>query len=399
MYNGRITVLGEYMYLLLLAVIYLAFVSLGLPDSLLGAGWPVIHEELNVPVSYMGVVTMVISGCTILSGLTSDFLTRKMGAKWVATASVIISAGALLVFSLADRFWLLIVLAVPYGLSAGAIDAALNNYVALHYSSKHMSWLHCFWGVGAIVSPFVMSFALTSKGWQQGFRIIGWVQMGIALVLLLTLSLWKKTEEVEEKQKSVGIAGAIKIKGVPFMLAGFFAYCAAEATAMQWASTYFVQVKHLSEELAAQLASLFYIGMTAGRFAGGFFTDRLGDRRMITLGTCVMATGIILMLIPTQSYGLSVAAFLVTGLGCAPVYPAIVHSAPQNFGRENSGAVMGILLASAYVGTTLVPPLFGVTAEKLGFEALPLFLLAFALLMAAMTQISFAKAKANLAAV
>ena len=399
MYNGRITVLGEYMYLLLLAVIYLAFVSLGLPDSLLGAGWPVIHEELNVPVSYMGVVTMVISGCTILSGLTSDFLTRKMGAKWVATASVIISAGALLVFSLADRFWLLIVLAVPYGLSAGAIDAALNNYVALHYSSKHMSWLHCFWGVGAIVSPFVMSFALTSKGWQQGFRIIGWVQMGIALVLLLTLSLWKKTEEVEEKQKSVGIAGAIKIKGVPFMLAGFFAYCAAEATAMQWASTYFVQVKHLSEELAAQLASLFYIGMTAGRFAGGFFTDRLGDRRMITLGTCVMATGIILMLIPTQSYGLSVAAFLITGLGCAPVYPAIVHSAPQNFGRENSGAVMGILLASAYVGTTLVPPLFGVTAEKLGFEALPLFLLAFALLMAAMTQISFAKAKANLAAV
>ena len=386
------------MYLLLLAVIYLAFVSLGLPDSLLGAGWPVIHEELNVPVSYMGVVTMVISGCTILSGLTSDFLTRKMGSKWVVTASVIISAGVLLGFSLADRFLAAYSIGSSLRIKRGGDRRRIEQLrgVALLLQAYELAAL--LLGRGRDSKPFVMSFALTSKGWQQGFRIIGWMQMGIALVLLLTLSLWKKTEEVEEKQKSVGIAGAIKIKGVPFMLAGFFAYCAAEATAMQWASTYFVQVKHLSEDLAAQLASLFYIGMTAGRFAGGFFTDRLGDRRMITLGTCVMATGIILMLIPTQSYGLSVAAFLITGLGCAPVYPAIVHSAPQNFGRENSGAVMGILLASAYVGTTLVPPLFGVTAEKLGFEALPLFLLAFALLMATMTHLSFAKAKANLAA-
>ena len=244
------------MYSLLLALIYLAFISLGLPDSLLGAGWPAMHAELGVPVSYMGIVTMVISGGTILSSLLSDRLTRKFGARIVTVVSVFLTAAALFGFSFANKFWMLILFAVPYGLGAGAIDAALNNYVALHYKSRHMSWLHCFWGVGTIISPFVMSYALASSVWNNGYRIVGFIQLGIALVLLCTLPLWKvnKAAAVTE-QKSVGLIGALKIRGVPFLLLGFFAYCAAEATAMNWASTYFAEVKGLAVEQAAQFAS------------------------------------------------------------------------------------------------------------------------------------------------
>ena len=260
------------MYSLLLALIYIAFISLGLPDSLLGSGWPVIHNDLNVPISFMGVVSMVISGGTIVSSLFSDKLTRKLGARIVTVSSVFLTAVALFGFSFSDRFWMLIVFAVPYGLGAGAIDAALNNYVALHYASKHMSWLHCFWGVGTIVSPFVMSYALTNSTWNQGYRIVGFIQLGIALLLLATLPVWKVHQNTNGHQetKSLGLTGALKIKGVPFLLIGFFAYCAAEATAMSWASTYFVEVKGINTERAAEFASLFYIGITVGRFISGF---------------------------------------------------------------------------------------------------------------------------------
>ena len=268
------------MYSFLLALIYIAFISLGVPDSLLGSGWPAIHNDLNVPVSFMGIVSMVISGGTIVSSLLSDKLTRKLGTRIVTVSSVFLTAFALLGFSFSNRFWMLIVFAIPYGLGAGAIDAALNNYVALHYSSKHMSWLHCFWGVGTIVSPFVMSYALTKSTWNNGYRIVSFLQLGIALLLLVTLPVWKVNRQtVEEKQKSIGLVGALKIKGVPFLLIGFFAYCAAEATAMSWASTYFVEVKGINTERAAEFASLFYIGITVGRFISGFVTDKLGDRK------------------------------------------------------------------------------------------------------------------------
>lgn len=378
------------MYSFLLALIYLAFISLGLPDSLLGAGWPVMHTELGVSVSFMGIISMVISGGTIVSSLLSDKLTHKFGTRAVTVASVFLTVAALFGFSFSGSFSLLIIFAVPYGLGAGAIDAALNNYVALHYKAKHMSWLHCFWGVGAIISPFIMSFALKNLNWNSGYRIVGFIQLAIALLLLVTLPVWKinKTESTTDT-KRVGLTAALKIKGVPFLLIGFFAYCAAEATAMYWASTYFTEVKGISGDRAASFAALFYIGITLGRFASGFITERLGDRRMILLGTGILACGIMILLIPVQSYMTAFAAFLVIGFGCAPIYPCIIHSTPANFGAENSGAIIGIQMASAYVGSTFIPPLFGLFGNAVGFSVMPVYLLAFFALMIIMTEATF----------
>lgn len=378
------------MYSFLLALIYIAFISLGLPDSLLGSGWPVMHTELGVPVSFMGIISMVISGGTIISSLLSDRLTRKLETKNVTVISVLLTVVALFGFSLSNRFWMLIVFAVPYGLGAGAIDAALNNYVALHYKAKHMSWLHCFWGVGTIVSPFIMGYALTNHTWNGGYRIVGLIQLAISVLLIVTLPVWKVNKTTDEKVgKSVGLIGALKIKGVPFLLIGFFSYCAAEATTMQWASTYFAEVKKIPAERAAALASLFYIGITAGRFISGFITDKLGDRKMILIGTAVLICGIIALLIPTDSYIAAFIAFLVIGFGCAPIYPCIIHSTPNNFGAENSGAIIGIQMASAYVGSTFIPPLFGLLGNSAGFEIMPIYILAFFILMITMTELTF----------
>ena len=382
------------MYSFLLALIYIAFISLGLPDSLLGSGWPVMHAELNVPVSFMGIVSMIISGGTILSSLASDRLTKKLGTQVVTVASVFLTVIALFGFSFSNRFWMLTLFAVPYGLGAGAIDAALNNYVALHYKAKHMSWLHCFWGVGTIVSPFIMGFALTNFNWNSGYRIVGFIQLAIAILLFVTLPVWRVNKTSNETAgKSIGLFGALKIKGVPFLLTGFFAYCAAESTAMQWASTYFVEVKKIPAERAASFAALFYIGITAGRFISGFITDKLGDRKMILTGTAVLACGITVLLIPVKSYEAAFAAFLIIGLGCAPIYPCIIHSTPNNFGAENSGAVIGIQMASAYVGSTFIPPLFGLLGNSIGFAIMPIFLLVFFVLMIIMVELTFRTTK------
>ncbi len=378
------------MYSLLLALIYMAFISLGLPDSLLGSGWPAIYTDLNVPVSFMGFVSMVISGGTILSSLLSDRLTRKLGTRMVTVVSVFLTAIALFGFSFSNRFWMLIVFAVPYGLGAGAVDAALNNYVALRYTSKHMSWLHCFWGVGAIVSPFVMSHALATSSWNNGYRMVGFVQLGIGLLLLATLPVWKANgQNAQGHARSLGLTGALKIRGVPTLLLGFFAYCAAEATAMYWASTYLVEVRGITAEQAAQFASLFYIGLTIGRFAAGFVMNKLGDRRMIVLGAGILSCGILLLLLPTGNAGVALAGFVVIGLGCAPIYPCIIHSTPDNFGPENSGAIIGIQMASAYVGSTFMPPLFGLLGSVSSFAILPAYLCAFILLMIVMTERTF----------
>lgn len=384
------------MYSFLLAIIYIAFISLGLPDSLLGSGWPVMHTELGVPVSYMGIISMIISGGTIISSLFSDRLTRRLGTRIVTVISVFLTVIALFGFSFSSHFIMLIIFAVPYGLGAGAIDAALNNYIALHYKAKHMSWLHCFWGVGTIVSPFIMSYALTHRTWNSGYRIVGFLQLAIAFLLLFTLPVWKVNKDTSEKSgKSIGLVGALRIKGVPFLLIGFFAYCAAEATAMQWASTYFVEVKGISTEQAAGFASLFYIGITVGRFISGFITDKLGDRKMILIGTSVLTCGIIALFIPVKTYYFAFAAFLIIGLGCAPIYPCIIHATPYNFGAENSGAIIGIQMASAYVGSTFIPPLFGILGNRLSFSIMPIYLLIFFILMITMVEATFRITRKN----
>ncbi|MGI5900056.1 MAG: MFS transporter [Christensenellales bacterium] len=378
------------MYSLLLALIYIAFISLGLPDSLLGSGWPVMHADLNVPISFMGIVSMVISGGTIVSSLLSDRLTRKLGTSIVTVISVFLTAVALFGFSFSSKFWMLIVFAIPYGLGAGAIDAALNNYVAINYSSKHMSWLHCFWGVGTIISPFVMGYTLINSTWNSGYRTIAFIQLGIGLLLLATLPVWKANRQVViDNAKSIGLLGALKIKGVPFLLIGFFAYCAAEATAMHWASTYLVEAKGMAADRAAQFASLFYIGLTAGRFLSGFIMNNLGDRKMIVLGACILSCGVFTLMIPTANPVVSLVGLIIIGLGCAPIYPCIIHSTPNNFGEENSGAIIGIQMASAYVGSTFIPPLFGLLGTLISYAILPLYLMVFIIIMISMTELTF----------
>ena len=370
------------MYLLLLAVIYLAFISLGLPDSLLGAAWPTIYAEFDVPLSYMGIVTMIISAGTITSSLLTDRLTKKFGTKYVTTVSVLLTAIAMLCFSMAGEFYHLCLIAIPYGLGAGAIDASLNNYVALHYSSRHMSWLHSFWGVGTIISPYIMSYALTHSVWTDGYRIVSYIQLAIFLSLVLALPLWKINKSVDMGQtdvKPLRLIDALRIEGVIEVIVGFMAYCAAESTAMLWSSSYFEGIFALSKEDAAALGSIFFIGMTVGRFISGFISDRLGDKKMIILGTVIALGGILLMGIPFLE--VSIAGFILFGLGCAPIYPSIIHSTPIRFGQERSQSIIGIQMAAAYFGATFMPPLFGLIANNVSLKLMPIYLIIFVLLV------------------
>ncbi|HIX09358.1 MAG TPA: MFS transporter [Firmicutes bacterium] len=374
---------------LLLAVIYLAFIGLGLPDSLLGSGWPVMHTELGAPISAMGLVSMIIAAGTVVSSLASDFLTRKLGTGLVTFISVLMTAGAMLGFSFAGAFWVLCIIAVPYGLGAGGVDAALNNYVALHYKSRHMSWLHCFWGMGALISPFIMSAAITGgAGWQGGYSLVSYVQFGLCAVLLFSLPLWKKRAAPEAGGgKPLTLPQTLRLRGVVFILVAFFCYSAVEATAMQWASSYFTEHRQVSAELAAMLGSLFYIGITAGRLVSGFVSEKLGDKRLIRIGIAVMMAGIVLLALPFDTYAVAVAGFLIIGFGCAPVYPSIIHSTPANFGAENSQAVIGVEMAFAYIGTTFMPPLFGLIAQYADIAFLPLYLAVFAVFLLCMTEL------------
>ena len=354
---------------LLLAVIYVSFISLGLPDSLLGAAWPVMYVDLGAPVSYVGMISMIIAVGTIVSSLQSDWLTRRFGTGLVTAVSVGMTAAALLGFSLSRSFLTLCLWAVPYGLGAGSVDASLNNYVALHYASRHMSWLHCMWGIGASAGPYIMGAALTGgQGWNTGYREIAFLQAVLTLILLLSLPMWKKKEsgagredDEEREQQPLPLAEIVRIPGAREVMFTFFCYCAIEQTLNLWASSYLVLNVGLTPETAAGCASLFFIGITAGRAASGFLTMKLNDTNMVRMGEGILVLGIAVLLLPF-GHGSAQAGLVLLGLGCAPVYPCIIHSTPEHFGADRSQAVIGVQMASAYVGTCLMPPVFGLIA-------------------------------------
>lgn len=369
------------MFSLLLAIIYIAFISLGLPDSLLGSAWPVIYPELNVPISWSGIIFMIISVGTVISSLQSDRLTKRLGAGKITAISVVMTAFALIGFSLSHSFITLCIFAIPYGLGAGSVDAALNNYVALHFESRHMSWLHCMWGVGASVGPYIMSAAISRTGsWNNGYRIIGIMQMILSLIIIVSLPLWKKkeTEDLyvseETATSPIPLKEVIRFQGAKEIMLAFFCYCALEQTVGLWASSYLVVNRGVPEVTATAFASLFFIGITVGRAVNGFLTFKLSDTNLIHLGQSLIAFGVLMLVLPLPQWA-GLVGFVAIGVGCAPIYPCIIHSTPAHFGKEKSQAMVGIQMASAYIGTSIMPPLFGLLSNYIGITMLPIYLL------------------------
>lgn len=388
------------MYSLLLAIIYLSFISLGLPDSLIGSAWPVMHVDLGVGMSGAGIITTIISIGTIISSAFSNSLINKLGTGLLTAVSVLLTAIGLIGFSFANAFWMLVVFAIPYGLGAGAVDAGLNSYTAVNYPARHYNWLHCMWGVGASISPYIMSYALTGGlGWGSGFRIVFYIQVMLVVLLFASLPLWKKVEKdrllkargsvesVDEPKKKVSTREVIKINGVMLAFVAFFAYCAMEQTAGLWATSYLVQYKGIDAVIASKFASFFYIGITVGRAIAGFFADKIGDKTLIRGGTAIILLGIMLVALPVGDDGCVLAGLVVIGFGCAPIYPAILHSMPRYFGKENSQAIMGVQMAFGYMGMVAMPPLFGLLAEHVSVGLYWSYLLVFVLIMLVMSEV------------
>ena len=361
---------------ILLFVIYISFISLGLPDSILGSAWPTIYQELDVPVSYAGIIAVIIAFGTIVSSLQSDRLTLKLGPGKVTAISVALTAFALFGFSISSSFLMLCLFAIPYGLGAGSVDACLNNYVALHYKGWHMSLLHCMWGVGAVTGPNIMAYALTNnKGWNSGYFYISMLQIGLTAILLFSLPLWKKRERIVDgrETKSLSLRDVVKIKGVKEVLLCFLCYCGVEQSAGLWASSYLNMYKGVPAEEAARYASMFFIGITVGRGLNAIIALKLKDRTMVRIGLTIIAIGIIVMIIPASSI-ITLIGLRLIGLGCAPIYPSLIHATPDSFGEDKSQAVIGIQMAFAYIGVLALPPLFGFIADFTDISLLPVYI-------------------------
>lgn len=385
---------------ILLIIIYLAFISLGLPDALLGAAWPTMYSDMGVEISYAGIISMIIAGGTIISSLLCDRLIRRLGTGLLTCVSVLLTAGALLGFSFSNQFYQLCLLAIPLGLGAGSVDAALNNYVALHYKAKHMSWLHCFWGIGAMTGPVIMSYYL-ERGFifQSGYRTVAIIQFILVVILVVTLPIWKKASlenkaksdykhkaEVKPALKVISIKELIKLPGAKQALVAFFCYCSIESTMGLWGSSFAVVAHGISAETAARWASLFYFGITFGRFLSGFLTLKLNNRQMTLLGEIIIGAGILMIILPFGQT-LLLAGFVMVGVGCAPIYPSLLHETPVNFGAEYSQSIMGVQMACAYIGSTFMPPLFGSLASVVGYSFMPFYVGIILLLMFTMVEI------------
>ena len=370
------------MFQLLLVIIYLAFISLGLPDALLGSAWPSMYRELGASVSYAGIISMIIAGGTIISSLFSDRLIRAFGTGKVTVISVAMTAAALFGFSSSHSFIQLCLWAIPYGLGAGSVDAGLNNFVALHYKSRHMSWLHCFWGIGATAGPYIV-------GSEMCIRDRGVIQIALVACLVLSLPLWRVRTEgssgQDDTHKQITLREGLRLPGAKAVLTAFFCYCALEATAGLWASSYMVLHKGIAPQTAAKWASFFYLGITLGRLVSGFVTDRAGDRNMVRCGQLTAFAGTVLLFLPAGD-GAVLAGLIMVGLGCAPIYPRLLHETPDNFGVQYSQSMMGMQMACAYVGSTFMPPLFGVVAERISVTLYPVCLVVFVVLMIGMTE-------------
>ena len=381
---------------LLLAVIYLIFISLGLPDSLLGSGWPKMQAVFSVPSSYAGYVSMTISFMTIISALLSPRMIKHFHTKWITIVSIGLTIAGLLGFSMCSEYWMLFIFAVPYGLGAGAIDASVNHYVANNYSGSVMNFLHCFYGVGAVISPYIMALALKYARWNEGYSWTSYIQVFILFVCIISLPLWKTNgkEEEEDHSDSVGIKEALKVPAVIFTLIAFYAYCAGEATCFLWTPSYFAGTKSgLSAETIASFGSLIFGGLMLGRLISGFISNKLGDRRLIRIGIFVELLGIIMVFLPVESYMVAATGFVVIGTGMGPVYPAIQHMAPANFGKKYSAAVIGLQMAAAYVGSTFMPMIFGLLQQKIGIAIMPTYLLIFAIINFVMLELTYSKIK------
>ena len=374
----------------LLGIIYLSFISLGLPDALLGSAWPNMYPEFQVPVSYAGMISMIIAFGTILSSLQSDRLTRRFGTGKVTAASVGITALALWGFSVSHSFLQLCLWAIPYGLGAGSVDASLNNYVALHYASKHMSWLHCMWGLGTTLGPYIMGAVLTGgAAWNMGYRVISLLQIVLTAVLIISLPKWKEENPAGEETrggKPLTLREIISIPGAKAIMLCFFCYCAVEQTTMLWASSYLNLAKGIDAKTAASFAGMFCIGITVGRGINGFIAMKWKDEQMVRMGEGIILMGILVMLLPLGNLA-SLIGFSLIGLGCAPVYPCIIHSTPEYFGAERSQAMIGVQMASAYVGICLMPPFCGLLANHISIRILPLYLLFFLVIMGVMYEL------------
>ena len=377
------------MYSLLLAVIYLIFISLGLPDSLLGSGWPTMQVAFGVPSSYAGYVSMSISFMTIISALLSPRMIRRFHTKWIVIVSILLTVMGLIGFSVSTSYWMLFLFVIPYGLGAGAIDASVNHYVANNYPGSVMNFLHCFYGVGAVISPNIMALALSRARWNEGYRWTAYIQMGILLVCILSLPLWKRNENGAEgeEEAGAGIREAIKVPGVILTLIAFFAYCSGEATCFLWTSSYFAGTKEgLTDGMIASFGSLMFGGLMLGRLISGFVSNRFGDRLLIRIGIAVEFVGILMVMLPISNYVPAAIGFVLIGTGMGPVYPAIQHMAPENFGKRYSAAVIGLQMASAYVGSTFMPMVFGNMQQHIGIGIMPFYLLIFAVLNISMLE-------------